>query len=94
MVDIWFMMVNDGSWFPQFSFNIPWFIWMEMIYIGCEWDKNQGSNGMTMISSHDMGGFHTWGIPKMDGLCHGKSIYKWMMTGGYPCSSYINQSNC
>ena len=32
------------------------------------------------------GGFHSHGaIPMtMDGLFHGKSIYKWMMTGGTP----------
>ena len=32
------------------------------------------------------GGFHKWGYPNstLDGLFQGKSIYKWMMTGGTP----------
>ena len=28
-------------------------------------------------------------VPKIDGLFHGKSIYKWMMTGGTPVSGNL-----
>jgi len=37
------------------------------------------------------GGFHKWEYPKING--YGKTIYKWMMTGGTPISGNLHIYN-
>ena len=40
-----------------------------------------GFRNLSVSHHFPYGGFHKWCYPKIDGLFHGKSIYKWMISG-------------
>ena len=71
--------------------------WLEMGQVSYEYTMtdwgNKQQNQLWLVGYHPVGvpGFwpiiwgnnHTWGYTsELDGLFHGKSIYKWMRTGG------------